>query len=93
MGVMDAQRRISFTKSEGQEEVEKTFKNAEENYAYVGELTVDQYTKLCNLIGNTVNLLAMGTNCDNYLYIVVDTRDTDMDVIETLQRFTSLIGD
>lgn len=93
MGVMDANTRLNFTKSMGQEEVEKTFKNAEENYAYVGELTVDQYTKLCNLIGNAVNLLAMGTNCDNYLYIVVDTRDTDEDLVETLQRFISLIWD
>ena len=93
MGVMDAMNRINFTKSQGQEEVEKTFKNAEENYAYVGELTVDQYTKLCNLIGNTVNILAMGTNDEDNLYIVVDTRDTDLDVVETLQRFMSLIGD
>ena len=93
MGVMDANARLNFTKSMGQEEVEKTFKNAEENYAYVGELTVNQYTKLCNLIGNTVNILAMGTNDEDNLYIVVDTRDTDIDVVETLQRFMSLIGD
>jgi len=93
MGVMDAQRRLNFTKSMGQEELEDKMGDAVSNYAYIGELTVNQYTKLCNLIGNTVNLLAMGTNDEDNLYIVVDTRDTDADVVETLQRFTSLIGD
>ena len=87
---MDARRRIEgLMKAKTEEKMD----NAVINYAYIGELTIDQYTKLCDMIGNTVNLLAMGTNEANYLYIVVDKRDTDEDVIETLQRFFSLIGD
>lgn len=93
MGVMDANARLNFAKSKRQEELEDKMSDAVINYAYIGELTVDQYTKLCNLIGDTVNVLAMGTNDKDNLYIVVDKRDTDEDVVETLQRFMSLIGD
>lgn len=93
MGVMNAANRLNFTKSKRQEELEDKMSDAVINYAYIGELTVDQYTKLCNLIGDTVNVLAMGTNDKDNLYIVVDKRDTDEDVVETLQRFMSLIGD
>lgn len=90
MGVMDATKRIEgLMKAKTEEKMDAVLSN----YAYIGELTIDQYTKLCDMIGNTVNILAMGTNCNNYLYIVVDKRDTDEDVVETLQRFFSLIGD
>lgn len=90
MGVMDAAKRIEgLMKTKTEEKMDAVLSN----YAYIGELTIDQYTKLCDMIGNTVNILAMGTNCNNYLYIVVDKRDTDEDVVETLQRFFSLIGD
>lgn len=90
MGVMDARRRIEgLMKAKTEEKMDAVLSN----YAYIGELTNDQYTKLCDMIGNTVNILAMGTNSENYLYIVVDTRDTDDATVETLQRFIELIGD
>ena len=61
------------------------------NYIHLGGLYLTEYTRLCQLIGGRVNILAWKTGDDNdILDIVVDRRDTSEEMIRTLMSFFEL---
>lgn len=64
------------------------------NYAYIGDLTFDEYKKFSDLCGNKIAILALGTTTwkDNTVTLncVVDKRDVSEEDINTLTTFLGI---